>query len=392
MKVFTACSANSCANLKVAFSLRRNLVFRHRLPLVLAAITALVAGSCTREERIALGLEPDANSVSPKSVVAGSAATPIAVTGTNLNNSPVLLFDKMPLAITSATATEIDATVPASDLEQPGTHQLTVVAALPGGPLTSPPLTFVVTSGTTTGPALAISKMHNGNFTQGQIGATYTITISNTGTGPTDGSQVTVTDMIPSGLTITGMSGTAWGCTAPPNCMRTDVLAAGSSYPPITVVVDVATNAPSMVTNQVSVSGGGSAGATASDPTTINSPMAPQLALAASSMPATFVPSGTGSYVVIVSNAGNAPTSGTVTLTVTPSSALVPASLSGTGWTCNTTMLTCTINTPLTAGASYNPITFDVIIPASPPPTVMTSFTASGGGSSPVTTSVSNPT
>ena len=41
------------------------------------------------------------------------------------------------------------------------------------------------------------------------------------------------------------------------------------SYPPITVTVSVASNAASQVTNQVSVSGGGSATATASDPTTI---------------------------------------------------------------------------------------------------------------------------
>ena len=33
-------------------------------------------------------------------------------------------------------------------------------------------------------PDLTISKSHSGNFTQGQIGATYTITVSNGGTGP----------------------------------------------------------------------------------------------------------------------------------------------------------------------------------------------------------------
>ena len=43
----------------------------------------------------------------------------------------------------------------------------------------------------------------------------------------------------------------------------------GASYAPIIVTVNVASNPPSQVTNQVSVSGGGSVGAAASDPTTI---------------------------------------------------------------------------------------------------------------------------
>jgi hypothetical protein len=46
-------------------------------------------------------------------------------------------------------------------------------------------------------------------------------------------------------------------------------LAVGATYPPVTVTVSVASNAVSPVTNQVSVSGGGSGTATASDATTI---------------------------------------------------------------------------------------------------------------------------
>jgi uncharacterized repeat protein (TIGR01451 family) len=278
-------------------------------------------------------------------------------------------------------------------LMTPGSLPITVVNVTPGRNFFSNSMTFTVTGGTPTGPTLALSKMHTGNFTQGQIGATYTITTSNTGSGPTDGTQVTVTDQIPSGLTITNMSGTGWGCTAPPACLRNDVLAAGSSYPPLTVTVDVATNAPATLTNMATGTGGGFGGvATASDPTTINGPAAPQLAISANSSPSTFAPNGTGSYMVTISNTGNAPTTGTVSLVVAPSSGLTPASLLGAGWSCNTSMLTCTIATPLPAGMSYNVVTFDVVISSSPPPTVMTSFTASGGGSSPVTTSVSNPT
>jgi uncharacterized repeat protein (TIGR01451 family) len=119
-------------------------------------------------------------------------------------------------------------------------------------------------------PNLPIAKQHTGSFRQGQIGATYTITVSNSGPGATNG-MVTVTDSIPPGLTATAISGAGWSCTAPAGpCKRSDALAALASYPPITVTVNVAANAPSSVTNTASVSGGGAFNSnTASDVTTI---------------------------------------------------------------------------------------------------------------------------
>jgi hypothetical protein len=64
------------------------------------------------------------------------------------------------------------------------------------------------------------------------------------------------------------MSGSGWSCTGS-TCATSNVLAPGLSYPPIAVTVNVALTAPAQVTNQVSVLGGGSAAAGASDPTTI---------------------------------------------------------------------------------------------------------------------------
>src|SRR5437762_112328 len=49
-------------------------------------------------------------------------------------------------------------------------------------------------------PDLTVTKSHTGNFTQGQTGATYTITVSNSGFAPTTGT-VTLTDTLPAGLT-----------------------------------------------------------------------------------------------------------------------------------------------------------------------------------------------
>jgi hypothetical protein len=64
--------------------------------------------------------------------------------------------------------------------------------------------------------------------------------------------------------------GVTWNCTVLPVCTTTTVLDAGSSYPAITVTVNVASNAAASVTNQAIVSGGSSAtAADAIDPTAI---------------------------------------------------------------------------------------------------------------------------
>ncbi|MBZ5724083.1 MAG: FG-GAP-like repeat-containing protein [Acidobacteriia bacterium] len=118
--------------------------------------------------------------------------------------------------------------------------------------------------------ALSIAKTHAGNFTAGQAGATYTVNVSNGAAAGSTSGTVTVTETVPSGLALVSMAGTGWTCPASgTTCTRSDVLAPGSSYPAITVTVNVAANAPSQVTNQVSVSGGGSASLSASDVTNI---------------------------------------------------------------------------------------------------------------------------
>ncbi len=106
-------------------------------------------------------------------------------------------------------------------------------------------------------PDLSISKSHTGNFTPGQTGAVYTITVTNPGTAATSG-PVSVADTLPSGLTATAIGGTGWTCLlASLNCTRSDALAPSGSYPPITVTVDVAANAAGSLTNTATVSGGG---------------------------------------------------------------------------------------------------------------------------------------
>jgi uncharacterized protein (TIGR03437 family) len=106
-------------------------------------------------------------------------------------------------------------------------------------------------------PVLFINKGHTGNFTQGQIGATYTITVTNQGLATTAGT-VTVVDTLPTGLSATAMSGTGWGCSLfTLTCTRSDALSPSQSYPQITLTVNVAGNAPATVQNMATVSGGG---------------------------------------------------------------------------------------------------------------------------------------
>jgi uncharacterized protein (TIGR03437 family) len=125
----------------------------------------------------------------------------------------------------------------------------------------------------TASPALTVQKTHSGVFSQGQAGS-YTITVNNSATGGPTSGTVSVTDTLPSGLTLVSMAGPGWSCVGA-TCTRGDPLAPGSSYPSITVTVDVTSNAASQVTNQVSVSGGGSAPASTSDVTSIASSSLP---------------------------------------------------------------------------------------------------------------------
>jgi hypothetical protein len=134
-------------------------------------------------------------------------------------------------------------------------------------------------------PDLTITKSHNGNFTQGDVGDNYQISVSNVGAAPTAGT-VTVTENLPPFLIAgtTAMSGSGWTCTPGTlTCTRGDSLANGNSYPPIMLTVAVAVNAPPMVTNSVTVSGGGetnTANNTAADSTTINQLPGPPLTIA----------------------------------------------------------------------------------------------------------------
>jgi uncharacterized repeat protein (TIGR01451 family) len=107
-------------------------------------------------------------------------------------------------------------------------------------------------------PDLKIVKSHTGTFTQGGTG-TYTLGVSNVGLAATTG-QVTVTDTLPTGLTPQTVSGSGWTCDPitgqTVTCRRSDSLAAGASYPAITLTVVIASNASTSLTNTASIATG----------------------------------------------------------------------------------------------------------------------------------------
>ncbi|MGW2557510.1 YncE family protein, partial [Streptomyces sp. NPDC001635] len=118
-------------------------------------------------------------------------------------------------------------------------------------------------------PSLTVTKTHRGAFVQGEK-HNYRITVTDNGTGPTDGTTVTVTDILPTGLTAISLSGTGWACTlATLTCSRSDTLTPGGSYPTITLTVKASCKAPKQVTNTVTATGGNSAPDTATDTTAI---------------------------------------------------------------------------------------------------------------------------
>jgi uncharacterized repeat protein (TIGR01451 family) len=235
-------------------------------------------------------------------------------------------------------------------------------------------------------PDLTVSKFHNGpingQFFQGETGATYFISVDNLGFAPTT-APVTVIDTLPAGLTATAISGTGWTCTlANLTCTRSDALALRSNYPAITVTVDVALNAPANVVNTATVSGGGeinTANDVAQDSTIILPPPAPDLSISVFN-PANFVQGQTGSYIIGVSNVGTSATTGPVTVTDTLPAGLTATSISGTGWTCDLSTLTCSRSDILAFNASYPQITLNVNIAVNAPSSVTNSVNVSGGG------------
>jgi len=166
-------------------------------------------------------------------------------------------------AVPSITAAQMRAALTASALAVDG--QVPNIDAGAGIVMAPGAVTAALNAGVT------ITMQHTGNFIQGQSAASFTVVVSNAaGANPSTGA-ITVTETLPAGLALVSMSGSGWTC-AGTSCTRGDQLSAGVSFPAIGVVVSVASNAASQLTNQVSLGIGGVTIGTASDSATIVPP------------------------------------------------------------------------------------------------------------------------
>src|SRR5207245_9955890 len=61
-------------------------------------------------------------------------------------------------------------------------------------------------------PALSVAVTHTGSFAQRQLNAQYSIVVTNLAGGRATSGTVTVTETVPTGMTLVYMSGTGWTC------------------------------------------------------------------------------------------------------------------------------------------------------------------------------------
>jgi uncharacterized repeat protein (TIGR01451 family) len=243
--------------------------------------------------------------------------------------------------------------------------------------------TVAVLRNTCPAPDLTVTKTHTDVFTQGSIGKNYWITVKNSGLLATSG-LVTMTDVLPPSLTVTGMVGAGWTCVkATATCTRSDVLAGGDQYAAIMVTVSVSADAPSTITNVVNVTGGSelnTANNSASDPTAVTAVAALTVT---STHTGSFTQGATGkTYTLRVKNLGGLPTSGLVTVIDTLPTGLIATGIGGTGWSCSLPSGTCNRSDVLASGAIYPPITLTVNVATDAPAAVDNNVMVTGGGAS----------
>lgn len=241
-------------------------------------------------------------------------------------------------------------------------------------------------------PDLTIAKSHVGTFHPGDSADTYTVTVRNVGTAATNGSTVTVTDTLPTGLaptaadngTINGWTVSFAGQTV--TATRNDVLQNGASYPVLTITVSVANNVATTFTNTATVAGGGdvnTANNTATDTTT--SVPFPDLTIKSSHTGSFLQGAAADIYTITVSNIGLGATVGLVTVTDTLPVGLAPTAADRgaiNGWTVSVRGQTITASRSdvLASGASYPALTLKVSVSSNAPVHITNTVVVSGGG------------
>lgn len=128
---------------------------------------------------------------------------------------------------------------------------------------------------TLTSPALSLNVTDSagGSFTPG-ASASYTVTAGVASSGTAEAAPITVTDTVPSQMTVGTPTGTGWSCSVSGQkvtCTYTSLtpIAPGTTLPAITIPVTVAAGASGAVTDTATASSVDAATVNASDPGTI---------------------------------------------------------------------------------------------------------------------------
>ena len=157
-------------------------------------------------------------------------------------------------------------------------------------------------------PDVTIDKSHVGTFVRGQQG-TFKLLVSNVGGRATSGT-VLINDTLPTGLAIVSASGANWACSVDTtanslHCERSDPLAVGTAYEPVSVVVNVLESAPATIVNTGVTGGGGETNTSNnSDDDTVTVTSIADVAIVKSVTPATTPPGKNVTYTMVVTNNG----------------------------------------------------------------------------------------
>jgi len=218
------------------------------------------------------------------------------------------------------------------------------------------PLTAQSTAtATVKSPDLTLTKAGQGTIVRGQA-YTYRVTVANEGDAKTQGA-VTVTDTLPTGLTAgaNAATGTGWTCTNTSTtftCTRSDALAAGATYPAISLVTNVASDAPATIANTAAVAGGGDGDVTNNTGTATNGPTSQADLSVSKTTTQTSVPVGSNvTYTLKVTNTGPSRSAGSVVTDALPAGLTYVSSSTGCVGAAASSTVTCTVGA-LASGAS----------------------------------------
>ncbi len=223
-----------------------------------------------------------------------------------------------------------------------------------------------------TSAGLQIVKSHSGNFTPGvDSDGTWTFTVTNP-SGPSDATNVSITDPLPADLTYVSSDGTNWSCSADVNQLVTCNFT-GTIAPGATEVVSInVTVASSYVgdgfTNTATVHGSNSPPDSSTDTTGTAGPTA-NLSITKVATTPNFTAGDDGTYTLTVTNNGPSDVAGAITVVDTLPSNETYVSGGTNGWTCPTapatSPITCTLPGPLTALSTTPNLSLTVAIASS---------------------------